>query len=422
MTDKPDELESREVFTRQTAETTASSQKSPAGRNSVFPSLLAIAALAASGFIYWQTQQQQLQTLQSIQSLQNNFGKQLNDGKQSQQQTREQLELGISQLQEQLQRQNKSHGDALAEQQARLEQLSEIDRSDWQLAEAEYLLQLANQRLLLMRDTAGVANLLQSVDQILAAMNDSELFPVRKLLADELASIRTAQAVDTEGLYLRIASLAKKAEQLPIILPGSDNFIETTPTNESTGNAENSWLDNLFSGFKQAIKKLGTYVRIQHRDAPLPATLAPEQENLVRRTVQLQFEQAQFALLAANQTLYTLSLQKAHDWLFDLYLADRDATNLLVKEINLLMQEPVVQELPALGAAHNALKNHIELRHRGGKPATPKTPASTGNNSSPIKSSHRHNSASPQQLSLTMPIDSGLHRNDTGLYKSGKLL
>ena len=386
MTDKPEVLESREAVAAQAAALKAASQKkNTTGSGGVIISLLAIAALAASGFVYWQNQLQQNQVLQlqsALDSVQKNLVGQLQDGQQSQQQSREQLQTAIEKLQEQVQRQAKSHSDALAGQQARLEQLSEIDRSDWQLAEAEYLLQLANQRLLLMRDTAGVADLLQSVDQILAAINDNELFAVRKLLAEELTAVRTAQDIDRQGLYLRIAALAKNAGQLPIILPGNDTFSDTESSVEYDSNVGATWLDNLFGGMKQALNKLGAYVRIQHRDSPLPATLAPEQESLVRRTVQLQFEQAQFALLAGNQTLFTLSLQKAHDWLFDLYLADRDATNLVVKEINALMQQSVVQDLPTIGAAHSALKNYIEQRHRNGKSVPAKKSPSITNNSS----------------------------------------
>lgn len=382
MSDTPDNaLDSREAAAAQAAALKAAAQQSTgqartAGRSgAVFVALLAVAALGASGFVYWQNQQQQARLLQlqtALDSLQNNLATQLQDGEQAQQQTREQLQTAIDTLAAQMQRQDQQHSDALAEQKLLLQQLNDTDRSDWQLAEADYLLQLASQRVLLMRDLGGVAELLQSVDTILATINDNALFDVRKQLAEELAAVRTAQNVDRQGLFVRIAALQKQADALPLIVPGDDIFAGSPIAAEKPATA--SWLDNFFSGLREALHKLGAYVRIQHRDAPLPATLAPEQENLVRRSVQLQFEQAQFAMLSGNTQLYTLSLQKARDWLFDLYLADRAATNAVIGEIDALLQQPVAQTLPPIGAAHKALKTVIEIRHR-----TPAKPAVSNN-------------------------------------------
>ena len=70
---------------------------------------------------------------------------------------------------------------------ARVLALSSVNRDDWKIAEAEYLLRLANQRVLLERNSGNAVALAQNVDEILRDLNDPDLFPVRKALAREMS-------------------------------------------------------------------------------------------------------------------------------------------------------------------------------------------------------------------------------------------
>jgi len=56
---------------------------------------------------------------------------------------------------------------------------------DWKLAEAEYLLRIANHRLLMERDALTAGQLLTTADKILADLGDFSVFDVRSRLADE---------------------------------------------------------------------------------------------------------------------------------------------------------------------------------------------------------------------------------------------
>src|SRR5690606_37845313 len=71
----------------------------------------------------------------------------------------------------------------LSHQAQRLRALSETTREDWLLAEAEYLLRLASQRILTERQTSNAITLMETADGILRDLDDSDLFAVRKALA-----------------------------------------------------------------------------------------------------------------------------------------------------------------------------------------------------------------------------------------------
>ena len=83
-------------------------------------------------------------------------------------------------------------------QQQRLLNMSTTNREDWLMAEAEYLLRLANQRVLIERSATSAVGLLESADaimeQVAAGLGDPELFAIRRAIAQDLAALRLRDA------------------------------------------------------------------------------------------------------------------------------------------------------------------------------------------------------------------------------------
>jgi uroporphyrin-3 C-methyltransferase len=246
----------------------------------------------------------------------------------------------------------------LQNQEQRLTALASTDRSDWQLAEAEYLLQLANQRLLLGGDPRAALEQLQAADQILREQDDSGLLPVRGALAADIAALKALPALDIEGTYVAIAATAEQVAQLRLIQP----LAMATVARESE-QPETGWSERLQHGLGAALAKLGQLVQIRRRDEPYRPLLAPEYEAALRQNLQLMLEQAQMALLAGNQTLYQHSQAKARDWLTTYYTLDRDATAVLVAEIDTLAEHAITVALPDISASRRALKAYLNARH-----------------------------------------------------------
>ena len=57
--------------------------------------------------------------------------------------------------------------------------------ADWRLAEAQYLLRLANQRVLMEQRPEGALTLLRSADKVLADLDDVSLYGLRQALAQD---------------------------------------------------------------------------------------------------------------------------------------------------------------------------------------------------------------------------------------------
>ncbi|MEE4382860.1 MAG: uroporphyrinogen-III C-methyltransferase, partial [Pseudomonadales bacterium] len=90
-----------------------------------------------------------------------------------------------------------------------------VDEPRWRIAEAHYLLRIANQRARMERDPEGARSLLEAADAILAELDDYGLFPVREAIADALAALRARGGVDRVGLYLELEALEAQVDALP---------------------------------------------------------------------------------------------------------------------------------------------------------------------------------------------------------------
>ena len=248
------------------------------------------------------------------------------------------------------------HG-LVSRQQQRLQSLSTTDRDDWLLAEVEYLVRLANQRILMGEDIASASKLLQAADEIIRELDDSGLYPVRRVLAEDIAALNVAAQLDVEGLYLQLAAVARQATLLRLYQ--RPEFEPVTVELQHAGD----WQQTLGAGFAAAWQKLSAYIKIHKRDEKYQRSLAPEYEAAVRQNVQLMFEQAQLALLSGNQKFYSDSLARAGEWLREYYTLDIDATDAVIARVDELQKENIVTVLPDISRSLRDLKNYIETVH-----------------------------------------------------------
>ena len=248
----------------------------------------------------------------------------------------DQLQQGLDQLQAEAASQAASQAQAarsLEEQMAavrtELARFSATDRDSWLLAEAEYLLRLANQRL------------------IMAAV------------ASDIAAVRAVPRIDLEGIYLRLSALAEQAGKLVIFeFPEQ----ESQPREATAGD----WQQRLEQGYQEALLKLSNYVIIRRRDVPMQALMDPQWEGLVRQNLRMLLEQAQVALLSSNQALYQASLKRASHWVAEFFESDEAAARAMDREIRQLSDLQVAVTLPDISGSLDALDDAIKRRLQQG--------------------------------------------------------
>jgi len=230
--------------------------------------------------------------------------------------------------------------------------------TQWLVAEAEYLMRVANQRLALARDTETTRSALELADQRLRDTKDPGWNPVRDQLAREIAALDAAKVPDAAGLSARLHALAEQVPQMRLAnatLGGT----ERTPhgVEEATPRQERNWdtlLDDLWAGFKET-------VRIRRNDKPVAAMLAPEQQYFLYENLRLHLESARLAVVRADRELYRDSLNTVASWI-NSYFDTTDPLNRATKKsVNELLSIDVRPPLPEISQSLRSLQMRRKL-------------------------------------------------------------
>jgi uroporphyrin-III C-methyltransferase len=253
----------------------------------------------------------------------------------------------------------------LNEQERKLHDLSTTDRADWQLAEVQYLLRLANQRLLMGRDLDSALALLAAADKSLAEMDEPALHEVRAAVAKDIATLRGSEPLDVQGIYLQLAAVQGEIAKLSVRAPSFDPeavAVESLP--ETAG-----WRDRLDARIAQALLTLKSLVTVRHHDANSAALMAPDQAVYLQLNLRLMIEQAQMALLQGKGAIYRGSLEKARDYVTQHYTIDQQRAQAVLETLSQLATQSIERPLPDISSSLKALNLYIRRSHDVPRPA-----------------------------------------------------
>jgi uroporphyrin-3 C-methyltransferase len=324
--------------------------------------LLVLALAGGAGWYLQQMLQRDAALLQRLTELELSADQEDNRLEQASRRWEAQLQEGLAALRvegEGQARLARSLEEQVAAVRSELARFSARDRDSWLLAEAEYLLRLANQRLIMAGDTESAEALLGSADSVLRELDDIGLHPVRAAVAADIAALRAVPKIDLEGIYLRLAALSDQAANLVIF-----EFPEQASGPREA--AAESWQARLEQGYEEALIKLSDYIIIRRRDIPMQALMDPQWEGLVRQNLRMLLEQAQVALLSSNQALYETSLERASHWVAEFFESDEAAARAMDREISQLADLQVAVTLPDISGSLEALDGAIERRLQQG--------------------------------------------------------
>ena len=338
--------------------------------------VISLLALGLTGYQYYQSlqgssaQQQLLEGKISLLEQQLNTG--LATASSSAEQTKSLVESSIAAVNNNLQQLQAATAEKSADLQALQQRLTKSiqqvtasglqqnSRRDWLLAEVEYLLRLANQRVLMENTPIGALALLQSADQILQQTDDVSIFSVRKALAADIVALAAVPHVDQEGLYLKIDALSSQINQLRLV-PVSDQKRLTNSINElaidAIENTEQNSFAKVWDNISTELKQL---VVIRHREEAVEPLLSTAQQAGLLQNLHILFEQAQLALLQRKQTPYLRSIEKA-ELIINSYFQAKDATTTaLLKGLQQLKGQQISVPLPSIAGSLNALKAYLK--------------------------------------------------------------
>jgi uroporphyrin-3 C-methyltransferase len=242
--------------------------------------------------------------------------------------------------------------------------LTNISHDDWKLAEVDYLLRMANQRILMEHEATNSLALAQSANSVLAELQNADLFPARKKLSEEIEALKLASKVDREGIYLQLLAITQQIESLPLIEPLVEEDEETLAAMDQGEELVSPTLwQRLKNMSKHVWHKLSVYVRVRDQGRRVDAILPPEDQMYLKQNLRLMLEQAQIGLLREEQHVYQASLDKAQNWIRDYYPLNEQA-QIVLNDLDLLKKDNVQQPLPDFSGSAALVKEYLRQKDR----------------------------------------------------------
>lgn len=229
-------------------------------------------------------------------------------------------------------------------------------RGDWLLADAEYLLSVANERLHLVGDVNTTRAALEAADQRLRESGDTGTIVIREQIAKEISQIQGIKLPDLVGLYAAIQTLENDVAKLTLELPYSGKPL--TSPEEARTNAVSEENNDLVNS---AIKELEGIVTIKRTEKPIKEILTQEQAGFVREQLKVKLDAIKIALVQQNDALYQLTLKDTRAWV-EQNFTKNEGSQAFLAEISRLESVNLRSQFPDISQSLKMLRDVTKLR------------------------------------------------------------
>lgn len=299
-----------------------------------FTLIIVLAIAVATGWLWWRTSHQQQIMLAKTQDLQLMLA---------------QNDRVIAQQAHQLTVMN-----------TKLAQMSNHDNREWVLAEAEYLIRLAEFSLTFQSNVPVAVKLLTLADQHIKSLADPSMLPLRQALANDITTLNAIPDVDTTGLITKLNALSLEIAQLPVI-PSQAISTQTADVMQQSMVKQQSLWHKFWANISQSLKN----VVIIRRQTAITPLLSPQQQAYLIENVRLQIAQAQWAVLHQQPAIYQQSLIQAIQWLKDYFVQSSNSTQSVISALENLQTVTIKPTVPDLSVTLKLLpQSKTSIPHR----------------------------------------------------------
>lgn len=218
------------------------------------------------------------------------------------------------------------------------------DMDKWYMAEAQYLVKLANDHAQYTHNIPLAITLLQRADQVLLPLQETTAIEVRQALAANLAALQAMPQVDMAALYAKLTNLDIQFNQLTLLSTplSADAQQLAAPTISPNDPWWKKSLDHTWQVLRQIIIVRNT------SSTALPLVL-PEEKSFLYQSLHAEMQNAMWAVLHNQPQVFKLSMQRQIAWLQQYFVNDA-ATQAMINELTTLSNanlEPQTVDLSA---------------------------------------------------------------------------
>lgn len=204
------------------------------------------------------------------------------------------------------------------------------------IAEVDYLLRVANERLQLFADPVAADLALQAADMQIEAMDDPMFLSVRQRIASARQTLAAVPRVDRVQLS---ASISDMQSQLPGLQFRGEEAVQEAPLLADDA----GWWES----FKYTLSSLVTVRRRAPEDESM---LSLDDKDYLRQGLWLQLESARLALMRNDSSAYTGSLDRLRGTVEQFFHTGSAAVQTLLLETTKLQQVDIAPAMPDISA------------------------------------------------------------------------
>jgi uroporphyrin-3 C-methyltransferase len=235
-------------------------------------------------------------------------------------------------------------------------------KQDWVLLKARYYLELAQINSHWSNDQQATIALLQQADALLMTVSNQQLFGARQAIAQEITQLQTLPKVDVTGLLSQLDAARRVISDLPAKQAFKSAVADTKSTDKTT---LPTWREKL----NNSMHLLEKLVVVRHSDEEINSLLSPIHQTVLRESIGLNLQEAQWAILQNNPQVYQLSLIQAMKDIKRAFDEKTESTQALLKQLQNLAQEKLIIPKPTLEESLLLLNQLIESNSQAIKAA-----------------------------------------------------
>ena len=216
------------------------------------------------------------------------------------------------------------------------------------IAEIDFLLRTASERLQLFSDPVAAEVALQAADVQVEALNDPMFLSVRQRIAEARHALAAVPQVDRVRLSSRLTDMQTK-------IPGLPFHGEVSPMSEPEIPVDVGWWESL----KHTLSSL---VTVQRQVADDQALLSLEDMDYLRQGLWLQLESARLALMRNDGGAYAASLDRVSTSVDQFFQRGSEPVQALLLQLAELRQVNIAPVMPDISAPWTQLRQLRDSR------------------------------------------------------------
>jgi uroporphyrin-III C-methyltransferase len=230
------------------------------------------------------------------------------------------------------------------------------NRDEWQLAEIEQVLAIAQQQLQLAGNVRAALLALQLAEGRLGRSDRPQFLPVRRALARDIERLKALPVLDVAGMSSRIDALVASVDTLPLAF---DERSERPAAAKEV--PDKGFWSRLGAEVWGEVRQLVVIRQVGSNEAPL---LPPPQAYFVRENLRLRLLNARLSLLARDEAGYREDLRASQAWIQRYFDTRSKQAADAAAQLKQLSATSISFEMPSISESLDAVRGYKSRRTR----------------------------------------------------------